>query len=94
MNIWQSTSIITWLLAPFSLLFWLVSQIRLFLFRKKILKSYIVNPEIYFIDFLPSELHLMDVVIVTAAAILMSLLATLYPAWRASQLLPARELGR
>lgn len=40
MNIWQSTSIITWLLAPFSLLFWLISQIRLFLFRKKILKSY------------------------------------------------------
>ncbi|WP_150539289.1 tetraacyldisaccharide 4'-kinase [Actinobacillus vicugnae] len=40
MKLWQSTSFITWLLAPFSLLFWLVSQIRLFLFRKKILKSY------------------------------------------------------
>ena len=53
-----------------------------------------LNPEIYFIDFLPSELHTIDVVIVTTAAILMSLLATLYPAWRASQLLPARELGR
>lgn len=40
MNIWQSTSIITWLLSPFSLLFWLISQIRLFLYRQKILKSY------------------------------------------------------
>ncbi|ACQ93836.1 lipoprotein releasing system, transmembrane protein, LolC/E family [Tolumonas auensis DSM 9187] len=53
-----------------------------------------LNPEIYFIDFLPSELHLLDVAVVTTAAVLMSLLATLYPAWRASQLLPARELGR
>ena len=53
-----------------------------------------LNPEIYFIDFLPSELHLLDVAIVTGTAILMSLLATLYPAWRASGLQPARELGR
>lgn len=53
-----------------------------------------LNPEIYFIDFLPSELHGLDVAIVTGAAILMSLLATLYPAWHASSLQPARELGR
>lgn len=53
-----------------------------------------LNPEIYFIDFLPSELHLSDVVIVTSVAVLMSLIATLYPAWRASKLMPARELGR
>lgn len=40
MKIWQSRSLITWLLAPFSLLFWLVSQIRRQLFCKKILVSY------------------------------------------------------
>ena len=40
MKLWQKTSIITWLLAPFSLLFWLISQIRATLYRKKILKSY------------------------------------------------------
>lgn len=40
MKIWQSRSLITWLLAPFSLLFWLVSQIRRQLYRKKILPSY------------------------------------------------------
>ncbi len=53
-----------------------------------------LNPDIYFIDFLPSELHALDVAIVAGAALLMSLLATLYPAWRASGLQPARELGR
>lgn len=52
-----------------------------------------LNPDIYFIDFLPTELHLQDLLIVTGAAILMSLLATLYPAWRASGLVPSRELG-
>lgn len=40
MNIWQSRSLITWLLAPFSLLFWLVSQLRRQLYRKKILPTY------------------------------------------------------
>lgn len=40
MKIWQSRSLITWLLAPFSLLFWLISQIRLVLYRKKWLASY------------------------------------------------------
>lgn len=53
-----------------------------------------LNPDIYFIDFLPSRLHLADVLLVSAVAVLMSLLATLYPAWRASRLAPARELGR
>lgn len=53
-----------------------------------------LNPEIYFIDFLPTELHLLDLGLVTGAAILMSFVATLYPAWRASGLIPARELGR
>ncbi|MFC3912369.1 lipoprotein-releasing ABC transporter permease subunit LolE [Pseudaeromonas sharmana] len=52
-----------------------------------------LNPDIYFIDFLPSELHGSDVIIVCGSALLMSLLATLYPAWRASGLQPARELG-
>nr|WP_314740627.1 tetraacyldisaccharide 4'-kinase [uncultured Haemophilus sp.] len=40
MKLWQKTTLITWLLAPLSLLFWLISQIRRILFRKKVLKSY------------------------------------------------------
>lgn len=40
MKIWQTTSLITWLLSPLSLLFWLISQLRVWLYRKNILKSY------------------------------------------------------
>lgn len=61
---------------------------------EQILGYRFLNPDIYFIDFLPSELHGLDVAVVTSAALLMSLLATLYPSWRASSLQPARELGR
>ena len=60
---------------------------------EKLIGHRFLNPDIYFIDFLPTELHMQDLVIVTSAAILMSLLATLYPAWRASGLVPSRELG-
>lgn len=60
---------------------------------EKLIGHRFLNPDIYFIDFLPTELHMQDLLIVTSAAILMSLVATLYPAWRASGLVPSRELG-
>ncbi|MBL0623232.1 lipoprotein-releasing ABC transporter permease subunit LolE [Aeromonas veronii] len=60
---------------------------------EKLIGHRFLNPDIYFIDFLPTELHMQDLLIVTYAAILMSLVATLYPAWRASGLVPSRELG-
>ncbi|NLS44088.1 lipoprotein-releasing system transmembrane subunit LolE, partial [BEV proteobacterium] len=46
-----------------------------------------------FIDFLPSELHMMDVVLVLLTAVVLSLLASWYPARRASRIEPARMLS-
>ncbi|MDO4697813.1 MAG: tetraacyldisaccharide 4'-kinase [Pasteurellaceae bacterium] len=40
MKIWQSINLFTFLLAPFSLLFWSISQLRRALYQAKILKSY------------------------------------------------------
>lgn len=48
---------------------------------------------VYFIDFLPSELHALDVVSVLITAIILSLLASWYPARRASRIDPARVLS-
>jgi len=48
--------------------------------------------DVYFIDFLPSELHTSDVVLIAGAALGMAFLATLYPAWRASRVKPAEAL--
>jgi lipoprotein-releasing system permease protein len=49
---------------------------------------------IYFFDpsALPSKLLVSDVAVVVISALVISLLATLYPAWRAGQILPAEAL--
>ncbi len=52
-----------------------------------------LSSDIYFIDFLPSELHWLDVFYVLVTALLLSLLASWYPARRASNIDPARVLS-
>ena len=53
---------------------------------------HLFDPSIYLISSLPSKLLLSDVLLVVAVASIMSFLATLYPAWRAGQVLPAEAL--
>ncbi len=57
------------------------------LFGFKILAS-----DVYYIDKLPSQVNPLDVSLIVITAILISLLATLYPSWRASKLDPAEAL--
>jgi lipoprotein-releasing system permease protein len=57
------------------------------LFGFKILAS-----DVYYIDKLPSQVNPMDIGLIVITAILISLLATLYPSWRASRLDPAEAL--
>jgi lipoprotein-releasing system permease protein len=52
----------------------------------------IFSSDVYFISTLPSELRVEDVLLVTLAALSLSFLATLYPAWRAAQTQPAEAL--
>jgi lipoprotein-releasing system permease protein len=47
---------------------------------------------VYYISDLPSDLHWDDVGRITAVAFLLSVLATLYPAWRAARTQPAEAL--
>lgn len=53
----------------------------------------ILNSHIYFVDFLPSEIHFTDVAIVFVTAMLLSLVASYYPAKRACKVDPARILN-
>ncbi len=52
----------------------------------------IFSPDIYYIEKFPSQVNPMDVGLIIMTAILISLLATLYPSWRASKLDPAEAL--
>ncbi len=51
-----------------------------------------LDPTIYYISALPSDVHTGDVLRVGGGAFLMSVLATLYPAWRAARTDPAEAL--
>ena len=51
-----------------------------------------LNADVYFIDYLPSQLMAQDVLMVCGAALVLSFLATLYPAWRAARTQPAEAL--
>lgn len=51
-----------------------------------------LSPDVYYISNLPSELHWDDVVRIGGVAFLISLVATLYPAWRAARTQPAEAL--
>ena len=45
----------------------------------------------YFIAYLPVDVRVEDLVQICLAALSLALLATLYPAWRASRLLPSQN---
>jgi len=68
-----------------------LSQIAMTL--EQLLGVKLLASDVYFIDFLPSKLVSGDVVVVVSLAFLMSLIATLYPAWKASRTLPASALA-
>jgi len=51
-----------------------------------------IDPNLYYISELPSDLQWGDVFVVAGGAFLATLVATLYPAWRASRIHPAEAL--
>ncbi|RLQ23094.1 lipoprotein-releasing ABC transporter permease subunit [Seongchinamella sediminis] len=61
-------------------------------FVENLLGVKLFDPSVYFISQLPSQLLWTDVAAVVAASLALSLLATLYPAWRAARVAPAEVL--
>lgn len=53
----------------------------------------LLSDGIYFVDFLPSELHWQDVILVLLSVLILSLIASVYPAQRAAKLQPAQVLS-
>ncbi len=59
---------------------------------EKLFGASLFDPQVYFITRIPSIVVGRDVVVVCIAAWLLSLLAAIYPAWRAAQVQPAEAL--
>ena len=86
---------ISLLFRPFLAAVLLASYIEpLFAFVTSVLGHSLLDPSIYFINFIPSLLQWQDVALTLGVALVMSLLATLYPAWRAAKVQPAMVLGQ
>jgi lipoprotein-releasing system permease protein len=69
---------------------WNVEPIRQFLSR--LTQTQLFSPELYFLSELPSRLDPHETVTVIVMALVLSFLATLYPAWRAARLDPVEAL--
>ena len=59
---------------------------------QKITGQNFFSKDIYYLDHFPSLVVPADVVLISVTAVLISFLATLYPAWQASKMLPAEAL--
>ncbi len=51
-----------------------------------------IKPDVYYIDYLPADVRLGDITLISAVAFLICVIATLYPAWRAAHTAPAVTL--
>lgn len=51
-----------------------------------------LSPDVYYISDVPSDMRWSDISLITSVAFLMSIIATIYPAWRASRTQPAEAL--
>lgn len=59
---------------------------------ERMLGVQILSPQIYLISLLPSEVEPSDVISIGIISLVLALLATLYPSWRASRINPAEAL--
>jgi lipoprotein-releasing system permease protein len=67
-----------------------VESIRQFL--SFITRTELFSPELYFLSRLPAEMNVSETAAVVVMALALSLLATLYPSWRAARLDPVETL--
>ena len=67
-----------------------INDIRLFI--QALTGQQLFNPTIYYLESLPAQLDWHEVVDVIVLALLLSVLATLYPSWRAARIDPVETL--
>ena len=67
-----------------------IAKIQVFL--ENLFESQLFAPEVYFFSIIPSKVFISEIIIIVSIALALSLLSTLYPAWRASKIEPANIL--
>ena len=67
-----------------------IGKIQVFL--ENLFGSQLFSAEIYFFNIIPSKIFISEIIVIVSTALILSLLSTLYPAWRASKIEPANIL--
>lgn len=52
----------------------------------------LLSSSVYFVNYLPSQIEWLDVVEISVVSLVLSLIATIYPAWRAAKMDPVESL--
>lgn len=65
---------------------------QLYLFVKHVFHLQLLSSGVFYVDYLPSQIMASDVLRICISAVIMSFLANLYPAWRASRTHPVEAL--
>lgn len=61
-------------------------------FLQSVFNTQFISAKVYFIDYLPSKILTSDIVKICGSALVMSFVATIYPAWKAASIQPAEAL--
>lgn len=61
-------------------------------FLEQVFRMSFLSPDVYLISELPSDIHWDDVLMISGSSLVLALLSTIYPAWRASRVQPAVAL--
>ena len=69
---------------------WRIDEIRQFV--AWVTNTNLFNPEVYYLTRLPADINVKTTATIVLMALTLSVLATLYPSWRASQLDPVEAL--
>ncbi len=72
------------------LLAWNVTEIVNLI--EQVFRVQFLSSNVYFVDYLPSEIEWVDVLQVSVVSLILSLIATIYPAWRAAKMDPVESL--
>lgn len=60
---------------------------------QEFLHMQLVSSNVYFVNYLPSDLHWEDVWMISLTALMLSLISSLYPAWKASRIILVEALN-
>ena len=72
---------------------WLASNVETLVPALENMLGYkFLSPDVYYISDLPSDMHWSDVILISVVSFVLCLLATIYPAFRAANTLPAEAL--